>query len=151
MKSIIKKISFALVVLALVGSGANAQISGHRCSVDKLHGQFGFRIDGGSVPPAPGKFAAVGTQSFDGAGNFTATNYISVDGVLGLYSFTGTYTLNPDCTGVATAHFAGGMTSSMYFVLVENGNRIYTISLDPGNIITGVFTKMAQSHSDEGR
>jgi hypothetical protein len=150
MQSIIKKISFALAVLALVGSGANAQGPGHRCSVDKLHGQYGFKIDGSNVTPAPGKIAAVGTQSFDGAGNFSATNYLSLNGVVGLYSFTGTYTVNPDCTGIVTAHFAGGITSSMYFVLVENGSRLYSISVDPGSIVTGVYTKV-ESHSDEGR
>jgi hypothetical protein len=151
MKSILNKISLALVVLALSGSIANAQRSDRRCSVDKLHGKYGFKIDGSSAAAAPGKFAAVGTQAFDGAGNFSATNYISVNGALGLYSFAGTYTLNSDCTGVATARFPGGMTSSMYMVLVENGDRIYSMSLDAGSIITGVFTRVAELHSDEGR
>jgi hypothetical protein len=151
MQSIIRKISFALVVLALVGSAAHAQGPGHRCSVNKLHGQNGFKIDGSGVAPAPGRFAAVGTQTFDGAGNFSATNYISVDGGVGLFSFSGTYTVNSDCTGVMTAHFPGGVTSSNYFVLVENEKTFYTISLDPGSVITGVFTKVVESHSDEER
>jgi len=106
-------------------------------------------MDGGGVAPAPGRFAAVGTQTFDGAGNFSTTNYISVDGGIGLFSFSGTYTVNPDCTGAGTAHFPGGITSSIYFVLVENGKHLYTISLDPGSVITGVFTKVVGSHSDE--
>ena len=151
MQSIIRKISFAFVVLALAGSAAHAQGPGHRCSANKLRGQYGFKIDGAGITPAPGRFAAVGTQTFDGAGNFSATNYISVEGVIGLYSFTGTYTVNSDCTGVATAHFAGGMTSTMYFVIVESENRIYSISLDPGTVITGVFTKVVAPHSDEER
>ena len=141
MQSIIRKISFALVVLALVGSAAQAQGQGHRCSTNKLRGQYGFKIDGTSVAPSLARFAAVGTQTFDGAGNFSATNYISVEGVIGLYSFTGTYTVNSDCTGVATAHFPGGMTSTVYFVIVESENRLYSISLDPGSVTTGVFTK----------
>lgn len=90
-------------------------------------------------------------QTFDGAGNFTASNYISVNGVLGLYSFTGTYTLAADCTGVAVAHFPGGMTSSQYFVVVDHAKSLYSLSLDPGSIITGVFTRVGELHSEEGR
>jgi hypothetical protein len=149
MQSIVRKISFALVALTLVGSTAQAQGASHRCSVNNLRGQYGFKIDGGGVAPGPARFAAVGTQTFDGAGNFSATNYISVDGVVGLYSFSGTYTVNSDCTGVGTAHFPGGATSSMYFVLVQSEKQFYTISLDPGSIMTGVFTKVTESHSDE--
>lgn len=151
MQGIIQKSSFALVVLALTCSFAHAQGPWHRCSVNKLHGQYGFKIDGSNVAPAPGKFAAVGIQTFDGVGNFSATNYISVDGGVGLFSFTGTYTVNSDCTGVMTAHFLGGITSSNYFVLVQDGKQFYTISLDPGSVITGVFTKIAELHSDEER
>ncbi|MCU1247789.1 MAG: hypothetical protein JWQ49_818 [Edaphobacter sp.] len=51
--AVIRKISFDLVVLALVGCAAHAQGPGHRCSINKLRGQYGFKIDGSSVEPAP--------------------------------------------------------------------------------------------------
>jgi len=42
-------------------------------------------------------------------------------------------------------------STANYFVLVENEKTFYTISLDPGSVITGVFTKVVESHSDEER
>jgi hypothetical protein len=40
-------------------------------------------------------------------------------------------------------------TSTVYFVIVES-ETAYSISLDPGSVITGVFTKVVP-HSDEER
>jgi hypothetical protein len=38
-----------------------------------------------------------------------------------------------------------------YFALVRDEKQFYTISLDPGSVITGVFRKITESHSEEER
>ena len=69
----------------------------------------------------------------------------------GLFSFSGTYTVNSDFIGCCDSSLTRGITSSTYFVLVEDEKYLYTISPDPGLVIIGVFTKVIESHSDEER
>jgi len=145
MKNNVSRIAVTLVTLsALIGPAARAE--GHPCSARELKGSYALKMDG-SIPPGPVNFAAVGIQTFDAAGNFATTNTISVGGAIGLrYSFSGIYTLDPDCTGVMTAHFPGGITSTSYFVMLPNGKQLYTIGADPGSVTTGVFTRMSPDY-----
>ena len=140
MKNIVGRFAVSLFLLALVGTQAFAQVASTVCSASKLRGTYTFKMDG--LNPGNTGFAAVGLQTFDGRGGFSTVNTISVGGsILNGYSFTGTYTVNPDCSGTMTANFGGGMTSTGYFVATQNGRQLYTITADPGAVVTGVFTK----------
>jgi hypothetical protein len=50
--------------------------------------------------------AAVGRAVLDDMGNVTGTESRSVGGGFADETFTGTYTVNPDCTGTATLAFS---------------------------------------------
>jgi len=140
MKKMITRVAFTAVVLAGFCATVVAQDVSGKCSTSKLSGAYGFKIDGSN---GPARFAAVGVQNFDGHGNFSTVNTISIDGtVIQGISFTGTYTVNADCTGSMTANFGPGASSVMNFVVVDGGKQLYSITADPGAVVTGAFIRM---------
>jgi len=140
MKTNFARIAFAFVLLAAAGTESFAQVPSTACSASRLRGTYTFKMEGSN--PGTTGFAAVGLQTFDGRGGFSTVNTISVGGSIGAGdAFTGTYIVNPDCSGTMTADFGGGFTSTGYFVATQNGKQLYTIMTDPGSVVTGVFTK----------
>jgi len=126
--------SLFLFALAHTAYGAGAS-----CSVATLKQSYGYRISGFVGPSAPfAPFSTVGVQTFDGAGRFTATNTLATGPEITRdFSFSGTYTVNADCTGVMTAEFG-----KLYFVIVSNGDELFVISIDAGNNWSGVFKRL---------
>lgn len=113
------------------------------CSNDSLKGSYGFQITGS----IPGTLAIAGIARvvFDGQGNFTQTgdSQIIVIGhapVVSDQAGTGTYTVNPDCTGTETLN-VGGQLHHSTFVLVNHGSKVFDTNVDPGVVLTGVGEK----------
>jgi hypothetical protein len=114
------------------------------CSNALLRGDYGFTVDGKIIPPGGTAFVAqqgVALQHFDGAGNFTAVDFIMTNGVPAINPSTavnsngfrtnerGTYTVNPDCTGKLTLNQYTkfdtlAATIEIKFVLVKSGKEI---------------------------
>lgn len=114
------------------------------CTAASLDGKYAFKISGwqGSGAAAV-PFAAVGVQTFDGRGGFTATNTTSFGGaVIRNFTFRGAYTVNADCTGSMTADFGNGVTATQDFVIVSKGKKIYGIAADQETTWSGTFRKM---------
>jgi len=132
---------FLLKVSLLIAfvCAANPAQAAERCSVATLRQTYGYRINGfvgESAPFTP--FTTLGVQTFDGAGRFTAKNTIAIGSEITRdFTFTGTYTVNPDCTGTMTADFG-----RLYFVIVSNGDELLVMSLDPGNNWSGLFKRL---------
>src|SRR2546425_10128240 len=87
------------------------------CTVETLRGSFGFTgqglVTGSSTRPAPiGTsvfFANVGVLTFDGQGNLVfASDTFSFGGQSGQETFSGPYTVDPNCTGSMTLTFSVG-------------------------------------------
>ena len=128
-------IAAALVLLTLwtVGS-AYAQSDSLFCNNKLITGTYGFTIEGaklGGTAPLP--MVGVAMTQFDGAGNLTQIDTVVVNGfVLADFTHTpatGTYTVNPDCTGTFTINFTDHRPSPVVtnFVVVENGSEIDTV------------------------
>jgi hypothetical protein len=93
-----------LAVVMIVGAAPPAQAG--QCSLARSAGNFGFTLTGVVIlPTGPVPIAAVGRASLDEAGNATGTESRSVGGGFADETFTGTYTVNKDCTGNATILF----------------------------------------------
>jgi len=94
-----------MIVIAIVASlapGAHA----NSCSLAGSSGQYGFTLTGVVIlPTGPVPIAAVGRANLDVAGNASGTESRSVGGGFADETFTGTYTVNSDCTGTATIQF----------------------------------------------
>jgi hypothetical protein len=112
------------------------------CTNAGLEGSFGFTITG-TRPSAPGgpveTIVGVAMTNFDGYGNLTQTDNIhgSISGlVTPNRPGTGTYTINPDCTGTMTLMNAGAPPLTLAIVLVDNGNEVRTAVMNPTATVT---------------
>jgi hypothetical protein len=97
------------------------------------------------VTPAvhAGPFAEVGTQTFDGKGATTTTFTASGNGNLFQATLTGTYTVNPDCTGTINLPFpAAGITVTLFFVIDDNLNEFRAIETLPGAVVTRIGRRL---------
>jgi len=111
------------------------------CSLRSLNGAYGYYRTG--ITPA-GPLAAVGQIIYDGRGNFTDRQTIRKNGVTTNDLFadapdTGTYQIDPDCTGRA---FLPDGTLFVHLVVTDNGNEAIIISLSNGNTVYGVLKKI---------
>ncbi len=138
--------TFAIGAVATLASSEawiapTAKADDKGCSTASLIGTFAFTSSGFiTTPPAfAGPFAGVGTQAFDGNGTTTALASQSQNGNIRQVTITGTYTVNPDCTGTFTLLASpGGFTSHFYFVIDDTGNELLAICTDPGVVLTRV-------------
>jgi len=134
----------ALTALAVViAPAANATNKG--CSNSMLRGSYA-QLGSGVITAPPdqaGPFANVGTLVFDGNGGLTGTLVVSQSGVSAQAIETGTYTVNPDCTGTYTVQIDPfGITSQASFAIAAGGDEIEILSTDPGAVITCVAKKL---------
>ena len=128
----------AVTALALtVAPIAKADSKG--CSNATLKGAFADKDIGFiTAPPAlAGPFSGVQTEIFDGNGVLTTAGMASLNGNIVAVTSTGTYTVNPDCTGTYTVQISPlGLTGHGFFVIDDSGNELQIIVTDPGTVIT---------------
>lgn len=142
----------AITVFAVcVAPMANAQNKG--CSNATLKGTFAEKDNGfiPNPPPTPASlFAGVNLDTFDGKGTITAVGFATVDGNGGLQTETGTYRVNPDCTGTYEVQISpGGFTAHAFFVIDDGGNELQIIVTDPGTVITCIARKQFPAADSE--
>ena len=104
------------------------------CSVATLSGNYGFTFNGflldkqksGGKKAAP--WVGAGLATFDGAGNAIATWAQSFNGQISTNnSWTGTYSVNADCTGSLTSTNGG---ANMSFAIVGGGAEVLGVDID---------------------
>ena len=102
-------IAFAVAMMASLTAAASAD--DHACSVSRAAGKWSF-TDNGTVLGV-GPRSAVGVFTLDGNGNLiNASATSSLNGGISVETFSGTYTVNPDCTGTVTVTiYTGGVAT----------------------------------------
>ena len=155
----ISRISMAatpmMIVCGLLASGASAmaQSDDGPCSNRTLLGNYGFSIEGvvlaipGVILP-PGvalPLRGVAMTHFDGKGNLTQVDHVLVNGMPPPVEWTpgsGTYTVNPNCTGTAVIDIPGNPLApvKLHFVVVRQGKEIHTVV--EANAVTSVGIKI---------
>jgi hypothetical protein len=135
------RISLLLLTLALAASStltahasacSNMTIKGTYAST--LHGQI-FPADGS----APLTLTGVVMTTNDGKGNFTQVDAVGVNGNVapGWRPGTGTYSVNPDCTGTGTLMIPGMPDIHTQFIVSQSGNTTHFVVIDPGLATAG--------------
>ena len=109
------------------------------CSSASLQGSYGFERKG--FNPAAGHVGGIGVITFDGNGNLSGvqTNVTQTTGV-SRNTFTGTYGVNPDCTGAAVS----GSTSVDFVIVSDKEVFAITTTKDPAGaqrVVTWVLKK----------
>jgi hypothetical protein len=116
---------------------ANVADGGKRCSNRTLSGNYGFLLEGTDLGlNLP--FRGVVMQGYDGNGNITQVDHVVFGGNPPPQEWTpgtGTYTVNPDCTGRAVLDTAQGQVN-LHFVVVDDGKQINQVV--DANAVTAV-------------
>jgi hypothetical protein len=119
--------------LALGGSAMaqSAPSDSHegRCSNRTLSGNYGFTLEGILLGPNL-PIRGVVMQHYDGKGNITQVDHVVVSGFPPAEEWqpgTGTYSVNPDCTGSAVLHTPANPDVNLHFVIVRRGREIHQV------------------------
>ena len=130
-------VTLLVTMVGLLGSGSGvmADSNGGRCSNRTLSGDYGGSVEGVLIVPGPGQlpFRAVLMNHFDGRGTFTAVEHVVVNGVpvnpAPWTPATGTYAVNPDCTGTMVKETPNSpVPLVLAFVVVRRGTEIHIVN-----------------------
>lgn len=121
------------------------------CSVRTLHGSYGGAADGlitTGPPPvstsATIPIAVMAVETFDGAGNFSASNTTNLGGLVFTSPASGTYTVNADCTGSVVSNLSNGEVIHFSFAIVDRGRQLLSVSTDPGVVSFATAIKVGK-------
>jgi hypothetical protein len=158
-KTSIRAASVALLVsagLLLLAAGTQSSRAGSDlradlgfpCTDRTLRGTYGIQMHGtGPVPPPVGgsqTLIGVVKRTFDGMGNFTQIDNVhgSVTGWTPDRPGTGTYQVNPDCTGSTQFQPApGAPVIEERIVIVDGGSELYSVTVSPLPVMVSTVAK----------
>lgn len=149
--TIAKAFTIAAVTALALGLASTANAGNKGCSLATLKGTFADKDTGfiTAPPEVAGPFAGVALETFDGDGALTGTGHLSLNGTPSQGTFTGTYTVNPDCTGTYTVQNSLGLTVHAFFVIDDGGNELQIVISDPGTVITCIARRQFPLHDSE--
>jgi len=124
-----------LLALALVAS-STLMSHASTCSNSTIRGSYAFTIHGQVFLPNGSTLLIDGLAktTFDGNGNLTQLDAIAVNGNVapGWAANTGTYSVNPDCTGTFTVTNGNQPPVHLQMIVAQSGNTIHNMVIDPG-------------------
>ena len=129
------RISLFLLTFALV---ASSTLTAHAsaCSNSTIQGTYAFTIHGQVFLPDGSTLLIDGLAktTFDGKGNLTQLDAVAANGNVapGWASNTGTYSVNPDCTGTFTVTNGNQPPVHTQMIVAQSGNTIHDMVIDPG-------------------
>jgi hypothetical protein len=128
------RISLLLLTLALAASSTLTAQAG--CSNATIQGTYAFTIHGTIFNPDGSTLLIDGLAktTFDGKGNLTQLDAVAINGNVapGWSSNTGTYSVNPDCTGTFTVTNGSQAPVHLQMIVAHSGNTIHDMVTDPG-------------------
>jgi hypothetical protein len=134
----------SLILAAVWALPAHAQ---QCCSDRSLSGEYSSLINGQILTgPLAGLTNGVTLMTFDGNGGFTSKDHVVLNGVQPVEEWrqsTGTYTVNPDCTGTMQVNFPNNQPPPRisYFVITNNGKQLNFVSGNSGVALSGIVMK----------
>src|SRR6202158_1932202 len=129
------------------GSAPRA-VAAEVCGLRSLHGAYGYAFQGQVIPPGTTEFdtAIAGRIVFNAHGGLSGYEWDSTNGVQETLTFTGSYSVQPDCTGTATLVNSNDRTDHITLGLIEGGQEFNFTVTDPGVVITGRPSRQGISH-----
>ncbi len=111
------------------------------CSISTFKGAYGLAINGFFYFPdgSQGVYSSAGVAVADGAGGIAGTDTVNVDGTPSRgRQFTGTYTMNSDCTGSMSLKDAKvAAIANLDLVLTNGGKNVALVDFDTDTILNG--------------
>jgi len=133
--------AFAFVLCVATTLPANAA----QCSIASVAGRYGYTTSGFIASSATTfvPVGAVGTITFDGHGNVSGSQTRVVAGSPLDETYSGTYTVNADCTGSFTVLVEPDTrTSTVDLVWTDNTNSAVAVFTNPGFILTATARRI---------
>jgi hypothetical protein len=139
-------ITAAIVIIAAVGCLAYQRRAPRivradaGCDATILNAAYGYSFSGFIIDNAGNLnlFSAAGRAVPDGQGGLSGKDTFSFDGsIVRGRTYTGTYTVNSDCTGSITLSDPTNVTINADFVITNNGNELQLVESDRGSNISG--------------
>ncbi|HEX6824377.1 MAG TPA: hypothetical protein VF123_20115 [Candidatus Sulfotelmatobacter sp.] len=122
--------AFALAVVS------NPTASARACDNTTIRGTYAFTIHGTIFLPNGATLVidGIAKETFDGKGNESQVDAVATNGVLtpGWRPGSGTYSVNPDCTGTQTIVVEGLPDLHLQLIVAQGGNKIHQVVIDPG-------------------
>lgn len=138
-------VAAGLIAIAAAGVPRSVTAQDDRaCRNATLRGDYGFIVSGTRAvgPGTTEMFVGTGLQSYDGNGGFIQVDSANgqLTGVVRDRQASGTYDVNPDCTGTATLFFPGvPFPIESAFVIVGRGDEVKSVVMSPpSNLVTAV-------------
>ena len=132
-------VCFVLAGASAIAQSDTAHSGDRRCSNRTLFGDYGSQIEGTILGPNL-PFRGLAMAHFDGKGNITQVDHIVFNGIPPAIEWTpgtGTYSVNPDCTGAAVINSPSGQGPvNLHFVAVNHGKQINQVV--DANAVTAV-------------
>src|SRR6266567_3771154 len=134
------RISLLLLTVVLA---ASSTLTAHAsdCSNMTLKGTWANSIHGQIFLPDGSTLLIDGIvkTTYDGEGNFTQVDAVADNGNIapGWRPGSGTYTVNPDCTGTSTGVIPGMPDLHVQFIVSPSGNTSHFVVVDPGFATAG--------------
>jgi hypothetical protein len=134
--------SLYIWVVLLISFGT--AVKAGNCSVASIDGSYGFAEQGTVLaPPLMLPYATSGILTADGAGHLSGKVTVHAGGMVHLGTFSGTYTVDPDCTfsivftteDNSVFHVVGTITGEGVF---QESHYIYT---DTNFVVSGTSKK----------
>lgn len=151
------KFRIALVLLT-IALAASSSVSAHSrgCTNSTIKGNYAFTIHGQILTPnGPLLVDGIAKTTFDGDGNLTQVDAVAINGGIAEVwrPGTGTYSLNPDCTGTMTINNEGQAPLHLVILVSHSGDRIHTVVTDTGFAVTSDAERVttAKSEGEESR
>lgn len=112
------------------------------CSLASLNGAYAVERQGTFVaqlpglPPPPVLFGEASIAHFNGAGSFLGSATVNIGGTVANPAFTGTYTVNSDCTGTVTVSVPSfQLTLHEAVVVIAGGQRYIGTATDSFEVV----------------
>lgn len=147
------------VIFALglgLASAAEENGTATACNNSTLKGDYGLLLSG--VRPTPGgpeQFVGTVIRRFDGNGSFTQVGNVhgAVSGWVADQHGSGTYSVNPDCTGIVKLTIQGAPTQpAERIVIVDDSEGIFAATAQPAALMaTSQARKMSSGRSRQER
>ena len=146
-------------ILTIALASAPLWADSHQCPLQNviLNGAYVVTTTGTAGSPVwtgtTGPVAAMGKYVFDGRGNIEIPSATIVAAnpplnVVPPFTITGSYTVNPDCTGTLTINFSPNPDAHYNFIVSPDGQQITLISTDNGDVLIATATRLYRNRSD---
>ncbi len=110
------------------------------CSASMLNGRYGFVLNGQHV--GIGNYGLIGIFDVDGTKEIKGKGTQTINGERSGVSFTGTFSVEDDCTGKADLLFKSGNLTKVLFVIVADGREVLLMDAGGHTIEMGYAKSM---------